>query len=238
MTEDTSLVDDALGELMPGGKLFTKYTPTIIARGYRFLVGPSLFLYGHNRAGKTSFIRYLLTSTPADPDALTERTQTEITDRSIAFKLHGRDDVPVHIKSIRDRPGQVDGNLHAIRFCKELPHTAIIMLDSKFPFEGESVNSIKGYLQAFWTEVGRRKTVVPPRVKRVWVVANKLDLLPESRQRTLLSRIEKEIGRHTGTLIHPARVKVTGCSLIAGKRWSTMRDKLIRNILSDIVFSR
>ncbi|MEP1613341.1 MAG: hypothetical protein ABJL72_15635 [Roseobacter sp.] len=238
MTEESNLIDDAVDDLLPGGKFFTKYTPAVLERGYRLFVGPSLFLYGHNRAGKTSLIKYLLTSTPIDPKGITERTQTEITNRALGFKLHGRDDVSVHIKSMRDRPGQVDGSSHAIRFCQELPHTALIMLDSKFPYEGKSVNSIEGYLRDFWDEVRLRKRVVPPKVKRVWIIANKADLLTEGKQASLLKKIEKDVAKHTKGLIHPARVKVRGCSLIAGERWNTMRDKMVRDIFSDIVFSR
>lgn len=238
LSDETGIVDDVVSDLLPGGKFFTKYTPSLVERGYRLAIGPKLYLYGHNRAGKTSLVKYLLTSTPADPNVLTERTEEEITNRAISFKLHGRDDVPVHIKAMRDRPGQVDGNLHAIRFCRELPHTALIMLDCKFPYEGKSVNSIEGYLGDFWDEVRMRKRVLPPRVKRVWIIANKADLLTPVKQAALLKKIQRDTARHTKGMIHPARVKVRGCSLIAGESWSTMRDKLIRDILSDIVFSR
>lgn len=237
MSEDIGPSGEVVGDFVPGGKVLLRYVPNILEKLYHLMWGPKIHLYGHNRAGKTSFIRYLLTSTPAYPDISAKRTETEVTKRSLFFKLQGREDQIVRIKALRDRPGQVDGNLHAIRFCQELPHTAIIILDSEFPYQGKSVNSINGFIKDFWEEVRLRNPPIQSKVKRIWVVAKKVDLVDAKKHKRLLERLQKDFLEYSHGIFPESRIRIRGCSLVEGEEWQTLRDRLIRDIFSDVVFS-
>lgn len=237
MAETDNLVGELIGEVTPGGKLFTKVAPGLIAKGYYRLFGPTLYFYGQPRSGKTSFIRYAITREPINPDEETEVTELIKIDHNwLAFGLPAPSEAIVNFSAIRDRVGQSDGEEHARLLIKEKPNSAVIMLDSSQNFSGQSPFAIEKYLSTLFSSIERFGPKVPSKVSRLWFVINKVDLKNGARATTLENRVRKLVMERSRSLIHPARVKIRTCSLVDGDNFELLRERLFKEILADLVF--
>lgn len=233
---ESDFVDGLIDDLLPGGATFRKYAPGIGARALRLMVGPKLCLYGQNQAGKTSFVKFLVTRRPIDPTVHTDRTDRKISHRGFGFVLEGAGGAKVHFKMVRDRPGQADGKRHAKDFCAEKPTQGLIFVDASSPFSGDATFSISGFLKSFFDEARMQKRVISPRVKRLRIVVNKIDRVQPSRRQNLEEKIKRLAYSNSEGLIQRHRIRVDTCSLIAGDQYHELRHNLVQEILADTVF--
>lgn len=231
----TDAASDLLGEFVPLLKPFARYSPTIVNALKNRMFGKDLALYGHPEAGKTSLLKYLQTGQLADPSKRMDRTDRTYFRRSVGLKLTGDVEAAILVRKLVDRPGHSQGMLHAMEFCRERPHHAIIMLDSSAPFGGKSSATISGYLNSFWSHARLNRRFNKHRIERVWIWLNKADAIQKSKLNSLVNKVEREVRVVTHGLISPGKLQIRSCSLVDDTKWNSIREKLIAEVISDMI---
>lgn len=232
-----AIEEELAGDLIaPGGRLVLKHSGTLLGAVWTGFVGKDLFLYGPSGAGKTSFIKYMVTSARANPSEDRELTRRKRNRYFSAFRISGNSDQTVDIRRLRDRPGNSSGEIHGVEFTRERPHHAVVLLDATLPFSSKNGDSISKYLTDFWGELRRGNKELSKKVYRVWIIVNKIDQIKSSKTERLMTKINKLLGDLTIGVILTGRVKLRPCSLVEGPEWEAVSDRLLNDILADMVY--
>jgi GTPase SAR1 family protein len=219
--------------IIPAGKLVATTAPSLLKKGTNWWKGRKLAVYGQPESGKTSFIRFLLTSRPADPD---ESRTIEPTKHGLALlKVTGPgQERQIVLRHIRDRAGQVHGAVHASEFCVERPHQAMVFLDLSRPYGGQRDGAIEKYATAFVGSLLANPKFNPNKLERIWFVLNKRDLVRKDAAEKIEKQFKLLLKRSFSGRLLEQQYRVRMCSLVDTPAMEKLRYNLVYDLAASI----
>ena len=221
-------------------------------RAHKWFTSYDLLILGQERAGKTSFYKFLRQTLLSTDGGLSPPTVDSVNSGIFSFEWQtNTGPLRLEFRNVGDNSGQIGPYKHAELLIHRKPHLLVVVLDLTLREDTDRLHGGYGtWFSYFCAYIGdmlmnrpRRARRLNSRLKTMLVVLNKVDVLNPSDADAIVSEAQSKVrtilttrlSHHLGNRV--SNFPIVPCSMVENPRHGTSQDTIerLRAVISLLV---